>query len=50
MPNIKKITNKIMEVLKKQKFISHLGPLQQETLEEDVFELLEEWEKVTESD
>ncbi len=46
MLNIKEITNKVMEVLKKENFLEHLGPLQQETFEEDIYELLEEWKIV----
>ena len=50
MSNIKKITTKVMKILNKQNFLKYLGPLQQETFEEDIFELLEEWEKVTKED
>jgi len=50
MSNIKKITTKVMKILNKQGFLKHLDPLQQETLEEDIFELLGEWEKVTKED
>lgn len=41
MSNIKKITRKIMEILGRLKFLKHLAPLQIQTLEEDIFELLE---------
>ncbi len=47
LTDIKKITDKVMEVLKKEGFLEHLDLLQQDTLEEDVYELLEEWKKVT---
>ncbi len=45
--NIKKIVAKIMRRLKRQKFLKRLSPIQQNTLEEDLYELLEEWNKVT---
>ena len=48
--NIKKLVSKIMRRLKRQGFLKHLGILQQETFEEDIFELLEEWSLVTEDD
>ncbi len=47
MLNIKKIVSKIMRRLKRQKFLKHLSPLQIETLEEDIYELIEQWSKVT---
>jgi hypothetical protein len=43
---LNKMTERIMNSLKRGGYLKKLGPLMQETLEEDFYELLEKWRRV----
>ena len=42
---INKITNRLILSLKRGGFLKKLKPLEEETLEEDIYELIEKWKR-----
>ena len=42
---LNKVAGRLMLSLKRGGFLKKLGPLEKETLEEDIYELLEKWKK-----